>query len=166
MNPPSAAPGLSSASGASRGRFVVLTLLFINVVINYMDRANLSVAAPAVARDLHLTAAEMGWMFSAFGWTYAALQIPGGWLVDAIHPRLLYAATLMSWSCMTALQGVATGFGTLFGLRAATGACEAPAFPINNRVVTAWFPVPAHRGKISPSRRVACCAGGLYELLA
>ncbi|MEO7192060.1 MAG: MFS transporter [Vicinamibacterales bacterium] len=126
---------------ASRARFGVLSLLFVTVVINYMDRANLSVAAPALARDLHLTPAELGWAFSAFGWTYAALQIPGGWLVDVVRPRLLYAVILMSWSFTTVLQSLAGGFGTLFGLRAATGVFEAPAFPINNRVVTRWFPV-------------------------
>jgi ACS family D-galactonate transporter-like MFS transporter len=125
----------------SRARFGVVSLLFVNVVVNYMDRANLSVAAPALARDLHLTPAELGWVFSAFGWTYAALQIPGGWLVDVVSPRLLYAATLISWSLTTVLQSLAGGFVALFGLRAATGACEAPAFPINNRVVTSWFPV-------------------------
>jgi len=127
-------------STASRARFAVVSLLFINVVINYMDRANLSVAAPALARDLQLTPAELGWVFSAFGWTYAALQIPGGWLVDVVRPRVLYAAILISWSFTTVLQSLAGGFVTLFGLRAATGACEAPAFPINNRVVTGWFP--------------------------
>jgi ACS family D-galactonate transporter-like MFS transporter len=79
-------------------------------------------------------------VFSAFGWTYAALQIPGGWLVDVVSPRLLYAATLICWSFTTMLQSVARNVVTLFGLRAATGACEAPAFPINNRVVTRWVP--------------------------
>jgi ACS family D-galactonate transporter-like MFS transporter len=124
----------------THARFGVVCLLFVNVVVNYMDRANLSVAAPALARDLHLTSSELGWVFSAFGWTYAALQIPGGWLVDVISPRLLYTVTLLSWSVTTMLQSLAGGFIAMFGLRAATGACEAPAFPINNRVVTGWFP--------------------------
>ena len=83
----SVGPSPSQANpSASRARFGVVSLLFITVVINYMDRANLSVAAPALARDLHLTSAELGWAFSAFGWTYAALQIPGGWLVDVAPP--------------------------------------------------------------------------------
>ncbi|HUL52935.1 MAG TPA: MFS transporter [Opitutaceae bacterium] len=131
---------LAFPAATQRARFGVAALLFANVVINYMDRANLSVAGPAMGRDLGLTARELGWVFSAFGWAYAALQIPGGWLVDQVRPRLLYAGTLAAWSLATVLQGLAGTFAALFGLRLATGACEAPAYPINNRVVTAWFP--------------------------
>ncbi|MCI3987287.1 MFS transporter, partial [Bacillus vallismortis] len=68
------------------------------------------------------------------------LQIPGGGLVDRFGPRLVYGFTLITWSLATLLQGFVRGFGSLFGLRLATGAFEAPAFPTNNRVVTSWFP--------------------------
>lgn len=125
---------------ASRIRFGILALIFGNVIINYMDRSNISVAASAIAKDLQLTPIQLGLVFSAFGWTYAALQIPGGLLVDRIKPRILYTCCLISWSVVTLLQGVMHGFGMLFGLRMATGAFEAPSFPINNRVVTTWFP--------------------------
>jgi ACS family D-galactonate transporter-like MFS transporter len=89
---------------------------------------------------LHLTSVELGLIFSAFGWTYVALQIPGGVLVDYFGPRVLYAFSLITWSLATLLQGFARGFTALFGLRLATGAFEAPAYPANNRIVTAWFP--------------------------
>jgi len=118
----------------------MLALLFINIVINYLDRSNLSVAAPELAKDLGLTSVERGYILSAFGWTYAALQIPGGLLADRVPPRLLYAVCLASWSVTTMLQGVARGFIGLFGFRLATGAFEAPSYPINNRIVTGWFP--------------------------
>lgn len=118
----------------------MLALLFINIVINYLDRTNLSVAAPELAKDLGLTSVERGYILSAFGWTYAALQIPGGVLADRVAPRLLYAACLASWSITTMLQGVARGFVGLFGFRLLTGAFEAPSYPINNRIVTSWFP--------------------------
>jgi ACS family D-galactonate transporter-like MFS transporter len=118
----------------------MLALLFINIVINYLDRTNLSVAAPELAKDLGLTSVERGYILSAFGWTYAALQIPGGVLADRVAPRLLYAACLASWSVTTMLQGVARGFVGLFGFRLFTGAFEAPSYPINNRIVTSWFP--------------------------
>lgn len=124
----------------SRVRYRILTFIFINVVINYMDRSNISVAAAAISQDLQLDSVQLGYIFSAFGWTYAALQIPGGLLVDRFGPRLVYAFSLVTWSLATLLQGFSRGFGSLFGLRLATGAFEAPAFPTNNRIVTSWFP--------------------------
>lgn len=124
----------------TRIRFRVLALIFVCVVINYMDRTNISVAATAITNDLHLTPVQLGVLFSAFGWTYAALQIPGGILVDRIAPRVLYSFCLITWSLMTLLQGAVRGFAGLFGLRLAIGVFEAPSYPINNRVVTSWFP--------------------------
>jgi len=121
-------------------RFSVLALVFFCVVINYMDRSNISVAATAITKDLQLTPIQLGVLFSAFGWTYAALQIPGGFLVDRLAPRFLYAFCLISWSLMTLLQGAVKGFAGLFGLRLAIGVFEAPSYPINNFVVTSWFP--------------------------
>ena len=124
----------------TRIRFRILALIFVCVVINYMDRTNISVAATAITDDLQLTPVQLGILFSAFGWTYAALQIPGGILVDRFAPRVLYAFCLITWSVMTLLQGAAKGFAALFGLRLAIGVFEAPSYPINNRVVTSWFP--------------------------
>ncbi|WP_245200467.1 MFS transporter [Herbaspirillum sp. LeCh32-8] len=128
------------AQAPTRVRYVVMLLLFVTVVINYLDRANLSIAAPGLSQALGLSPVEMGLIFSAFGWTYAAAQIPGGWLVDRVSPRLLYAVALALWSLATVLLGLVGSFIGLFVLRMAVGALEAPAYPINNRVVTAWFP--------------------------
>jgi ACS family D-galactonate transporter-like MFS transporter len=121
-------------------RYRMLAFLFINVVINYMDRTNISIAATSLTNEFNLSPVQMGLIFSAFGWTYVALQIPGGLLTDILGPRLLYTISLISWSFVTLLQGFVNGFAMLFGLRLATGALEAPAYPINNRVVTGWFP--------------------------
>ena len=121
-------------------RYWMLSLVFVNVVINYLDRTNISVAATAMSKDLELTTVQLGYIFSAFGWTYAALQIPGGLIADRFGPRVLYAACLFTWSLATLCQGFAKGFGALFGFRLATGAFEAPSYPINNRIVTNWFP--------------------------
>lgn len=124
----------------TRVRFKVLAFIFVSVVINYMDRSNISVAATAIGKDLELTSVQLGLIFSAFGWSYAALQIPGGVMVDRFGARLTYAFSLITWSLVTLLQGFTKGFVGLFGLRLATGAFEAPAFPTNNKVVTSWFP--------------------------
>nr|WP_114938128.1 MFS transporter [Mucilaginibacter endophyticus] len=124
----------------SKARFRVLAFLFVNVIINYMDRSNISVAATAISSDLKLNTVEIGLIFSAFGWTYVSFQIPGGIIIDRLSPRVLYAITLCSWSVVTLLQGIARGFYLLLGLRMATGMFEAPSYPINNRVVSQWFP--------------------------
>ncbi|NIF39836.1 MFS transporter [Burkholderia sp. Tr-862] len=124
----------------SRKRLIILALLFVTVVINYLDRSNLSIAAPALFKQLNIDPVRAGLVFSAFGWTYALMQIPGGWLVDKVSPRVLYAGALALWSAATLLLGFAGSFVGLVVLRLAVGALEAPAYPINNRVVTTWFP--------------------------
>lgn len=118
----------------------MLLLVFVATVINYLDRTNLSVAAPLLSKDMHLDAAQMGFLFSAFAWTYAFCNLPGGYLVDRFGSRVTYALSLFFWSASTALQALANSFGGLFGLRLGVGMAEAPAFPANNRVVTVWFP--------------------------
>jgi ACS family D-galactonate transporter-like MFS transporter len=123
-----------------RVRYWMLGLVFVNVMINYLDRANISVAGPVFRDALNLSSVELGLIFSAFGWSYALLQIPGGWLADRISPRLLYGVCLISWSLSTLCQGLARGFAGLFGFRLATGVFEAPSYPVNNRIVTSWFP--------------------------
>src|ERR1035438_6707374 len=101
----------------TRTRFVILGLLFVSVVINYLDRANLSIAAPLLGRDLGLDSVRLGLVFSAFGWSYVLCQVPGGWLVDRIHPRNLYAVLIALWSAATVLLGFSTGLTMLFALR-------------------------------------------------
>jgi len=141
--PHSSSPSSAAATGTmvpTRKRFVIMALLFVTVVINYLDRSNLSIAAPELFRELNIDPVHAGLVFSAFGWTYALMQVPGGWLVDRVSPRVLYAAALILWSAATVFLGFAGSFVALFVLRLAVGALEAPAYPINNRVVTTWFP--------------------------
>ena len=124
----------------TRARYLIAVLLFISVVINYLDRANLSVAAPQLAKDLGFDNAQKGYILAAFGWTYAALQVPGGWLVDRIPPRILYPVAIALWSLATVGLGFVGSVAGLIGLRLLVGALEAPSYPINSRVVTTWFP--------------------------
>lgn len=121
-------------------RYQILFLIFVSVVINYLDRTNISVAASAMSEDLGFSTVQMGLIFSAFGWTYVALQIPGGIIVDKIRPRILYTMMLFFWSIATLLQGFVNSFIVLLGLRASIGIFEAPAYPCNNAIVTKWFP--------------------------
>lgn len=124
----------------TKKRFSILVLVFITVVINYMDRSNISVAAFAITDELGLTTIQMGLIFSAFAWTYSALQIPGGILVDYIRPRILYPIILILWSTATLVQGFINSVASFIGCRAAIGVFEAPSYPCNNKIVTEWFP--------------------------
>ncbi len=120
-------------------RYRILFLVFITVVINYMDRSNLAVAASAIGKEYKFSSVELGLIMSAFSWTYILFQVPGGMLVKRYAPRIFYTFSMIIWSVFTIMQGIAQGFISLFGLRMATGMAEAPAYPINNRVVSSWF---------------------------
>lgn len=121
-------------------RWFMLSLLLIATIINYVDRVNISIAAPFMAKDLGLDKVEMGLIFSAFAWTYAFALVPAGFIADRFGSRFTYGASLISWSAVTVCQGMVGGFASLFGLRLAIGAMEGPAFPANSRAVTVWFP--------------------------
>ena len=144
----------------TRIRYHVLAMLFLTVVINYLDRSNLSVATPDLSRDLQLDTFHKGLLLSAFGWAYAAFQIPGGWLVDRVRPRVLFATVCGLWSLATLLQGFASTFLFLFSLRFLVGMFEAPAYPTCNRLVTTWFPERERAGAIG------CYTSGQFVGLA
>jgi MFS transporter, ACS family, D-galactonate transporter len=121
-------------------RYGVVMMLFFTVIINYMDRSNISIAAPFISDDLGLDSIKMGLIFSAFGWTYCALQIPGGWLLDKLGNRKTHAIGIAGFSLATLLQGFVSGFSGFVFLRVGLGAFEAPAFPTNSKVAANWFP--------------------------
>ena len=129
-----------SSQKPTRVRYGMLALVFVNVAISYLDRTNIGVAASALGKDLHLSKIELGYILSAFGWAYAALQIPGGLIADRFGPRILYAFCLIVWSIVTLAHVLVRGIASLFFLRLATGTLESPSYPINNKVVTQWFP--------------------------
>jgi MFS transporter, ACS family, D-galactonate transporter len=131
---------IAEAIAPTRARYLIVGLLFATGVVNYLDRTNLAIAAPALRNELHIDAVTMGWIFSAFGWTYTAMQIPGGWLADRIHPRVLYPAAIVLWSVATLALGVSGGLLSVVILRLAVGVCESPTYIMNNRIVTTWFP--------------------------
>ncbi len=125
---------------ASKVRFGILALISVGTVINYLDRAVLGVAAPALTKELGLSAAVMGLIFSAFSWTYAGAQIPGGVLLDRYGTRIIYFLSVSIWSAFTLLQGLVSGVAGLMTCRLGLGVAEAPCFPANSRVLSSWFP--------------------------
>jgi MFS transporter, ACS family, glucarate transporter len=129
-----------------RIRYMILFMLFVATTINYGDRATLSIVGFALQSQLGLSAVALGYIFSAFGWTYVAAQIPGGWLLDRFGSRLVYASSILLCSFFTLAQGTVglmNGgiiIAVLFGLRLLLGAAGAPVFPGNSRITAAWFP--------------------------
>lgn len=124
----------------SRARFGMLGLIATGTLVNYLDRTVLGIAAPSLTRELGIDAAVMGVVFSAFSWSYAASQVPGGLFLDRFGTRITYALSVGFWSLFTLLHALAGGLTSLLGLRLALGISEAPCFPANSRVVATWFP--------------------------
>jgi ACS family glucarate transporter-like MFS transporter len=136
----------ADAGRRTRVRLLIVAMLFAATTINYADRATISIAGPDMAKELGLSPVQMGYVFSAFAWSYVLAQIPGGWLLDRYSVKWVYAAAVALWSGFTLVQG-AVGFFSgltavvlLFALRLAVGLTEAPVFPANARIVAAWFP--------------------------
>jgi len=133
----------------TRVRWFILAMIFIVTVFNYVDRATLSIAAPSMRHDLGFDALTMGIAFSAFGWAYTAMQIPGGLILDRFGARTVLGISLILWSALTFAQGFvhlfASAFVALFAMRFLMGIAESPAFPCNSRLTVMWFP-SAERG--------------------
>src|SRR5271170_6252502 len=113
------------ASG--RVRFTIVAMLFAVTMVNYADRATIAIAGPVMSKDLGFSALQMGFIFSAFGWSYVIGQLPGGWLLDRFGSKLVYFGSIFVWSLFTVLQGGVWIVGTaaavyvLFGLRFLVG---------------------------------------------
>ncbi len=131
---------ISVGEKPSRYRWFLVTLAFLAIITNYMDRANLSIALPYMKDDLNLSSSEAGFILGAFFWTYALCQIPAGMLVDRFGAKVVLGAAVIWWSVFTmATSLVRTGAG-LLGLRLMLGVGEAGAFPAATKFVERWFP--------------------------
>jgi MFS transporter, ACS family, D-galactonate transporter len=124
----------------SHARFTILALIAVGTVVNYLDRTVLGIAAPSLTKDLGLSAAVMGIVFSAFSWTYTLSQIPAGMLLDRIGVKKTYFYSVASWSSFIVLHGFAGGLASLMLCRLGLGVAESPCFSANSRVVGHWFP--------------------------
>jgi ACS family D-galactonate transporter-like MFS transporter len=108
--------------------------------IAYVDRVNVSVAAPLARRDLGLSPIQLGFVFSAFAYPYAAMQVLGGWLSDRFGPRRVLAALSVIWATGTILTGASVGLHTLIAVRVLVGIGEGGAFPAATRALACWMP--------------------------
>src|ERR1044071_2983955 len=103
------------------------TMMFMGcaaLAINYIDRANLAVAAPFIREELGIDAAMMGVILGAFFWTYASMQLPFGWFADKVGAKIALAAAVTWWSVATAFTAIANSAASLIGWRLLLGVGE------------------------------------------
>jgi ACS family glucarate transporter-like MFS transporter len=172
--PPSDQPDLKP----SRARFVVLSLLCTLALITYLDRVCIMQVKGLMSEELRLDDIQMGWIFSAFLFGYAILEVPGGWMGDVWGARSVLTRIVLWWSLFTALTGcvwyfatvgpfqilaagypLLSSFGLLFLVRFLFGAGEAGAFPNITRVTRSWFPL-RERGTAQGAVWMAARLGG------
>jgi sugar phosphate permease len=121
-------------------RWGIGALLGIGVLINYIDRIGLSVAAPQIQEAFHLTPVDMGLLFSAFAWSYSLLQIPVGMVLDRFGPTRVGRWGALLWGVASTITAFSSGFAGIFVARILLGVAEAPAFPVSSKATGYWFP--------------------------
>jgi ACS family D-galactonate transporter-like MFS transporter len=123
----------------------VLILLGLSGFISYIDRSNLSIAAPMLKDELHLNGSQLGILLSSFFWTYACFQLISGWLVDRLKVNWVFAAGFLLWSTATLGVGFAYGFFPLLALRLLLGIGESVAYPSYSKIIALHYR-EEHRG--------------------
>jgi sugar phosphate permease len=136
-----------ATSKPTKTRWLVLVLISFMYLITYMDRSNISVAQPEIARQFGLSKTAMGLVLAAFTWAYALGQVPSGWFGDRFGPKRVLTVIMTLWSATAVMTGAAFGFGSLFGARFLLGLSESGAFPVASRGMQLWFP-RVERGRI------------------
>lgn len=121
-------------------RWVIIGVITVLAITNYLDRGNISVAAPLIRKDLGLSATQMGFVLSAFVWPYAIMNLPTGWAIDRFGAKVLMALAAGAWSIIAVFTGFARSVGAFVGLRAALGVGESPMFPAALKATDSWFP--------------------------
>ncbi|MGA8902164.1 MFS transporter [Bradyrhizobium sp.] len=124
----------------SKGRWYILALICLMYLITYLDRVNISTAAPIISKEFGFDKITMGVIFSAFVWAYALFQVPGGWLSDRFGARPVIGTIVAYWSVMTAVTAAASGAASFIVVRFLFGIGEAGAFPGATRSMQLWYP--------------------------
>lgn len=129
-----------STKGIPRRRWGIGALLGAGVLVNYIDRIGLSVAAPQIKDMFALTPIELGLLFSAFAWSYSLLQIPVGMVMDRFGPNRVGRWGAFLWGVASIITACSSGFAGIFAARILLGIAEAPAFPVSAKATGYWFP--------------------------
>jgi len=123
-----------------RRRWGIALLLGFGVLVNYFDRVNLSVSKDALTETFGISAVMFGYLSSAYNWTYAALQLPSGLILDRFGVKLVGRISTFLWSVASFAAAMATALPGFFGARFLLGIGEAPTFPANSKAIGYWFP--------------------------
>ena len=124
-----------------RLQWAAVALCSAAIAINYLDRSTIAIAYPEIRKEFDISATQFGALQSVWSTLYAIAQIPVGFLVDKLGPRMLLGVSLIVWSLAVAAGGLASSYRQLFAARAVLGITESPAYPTAVRVTSNWFPV-------------------------
>ena len=132
-------------SGTTTRQWGIVGVLLLAAILNSADRSSLAIAAPALSRDLVLSPVQMGFLLSAFFWTYAVGQVVAGWFTDRFPVLWVFTIGFVVWSAATFCTGLVQGMTSLLVLRLLLGGGESVAFPCYSKIFATEFP-PAKQG--------------------
>ncbi|WP_129787022.1 MFS transporter [Promicromonospora panici] len=130
----------TTSTRPTRVRWQIFGILWVLVLLNFIDRATLSIAMPMISDEFELTPQAQGVILGSFFWTYLLFQIPGGWLLDRFGPRAVVGAAGVVWGGFQLLGGLTGGAASLTLTRLGLGASEAPVFPAGAKLNAGWLP--------------------------
>jgi len=130
---------ISTSSSVPRRRWRIAFLLALGVLVNFFDRINLSVSRDALHASFGLSLVAFGYLSSAFSWTYAAMQMPAGMLLDRLGVRRVGRISALLWSVASFAAALSPGLIWFFGARLLLGVSESPTFPANAKALGYWF---------------------------
>jgi len=137
---------------AGKFRWTIIGLFVGAMVINYLSRSVLGVAAPVILAEQKISNIEYGWITGAFQ-LGVMLQPAAGYFLDSVGLRVGFALCVALWSLITMAHGLVNGWFGFAALRGLLGLAEGSAQPAGQKLVAEWFP-SRERG----------AAGGIYNI--
>ncbi len=142
-----------------------IILVALSVFINYVDRGNLSTAAPIIKDEFHISAGQLGLLLTAFFVTYALSNFIVGWLIDRVEVSWVLVIGYSAWSVVTTLTGFVQTFSALIVLRLLLGAAESVAFPAYSKIFAKCLP-PARLGAANGAMLAGMSCGPAFGIFA
>lgn len=142
-------------------RWWIIGLVTLGTVLNYLARSTLSVAAPTLKSEFHMSTADYSWIVLAFQLAYTVMQTVAGGVLDALGTRLGFAIFAVGWALANMAHALATGTLSLALFRGLLGATEAAAIPAGAKVVSEWFP-PRERPLATSAFQMGTSVGNMF----